>query len=90
MKKHNSKSSATEAATLVNRVKESNARIVGAITVLQNSEGGRIVLHQVREITTGVAQGLDSEGQRALLALVTEFCENDRRGFLPYHTEGIL
>jgi hypothetical protein len=66
------------------KITESNENIRSAIEVLSGSHRGLKVLHALKEfLGTEAIQGLDAQGCGALRDLVTEFCDNHRRGFLP-------
>lgn len=64
------------------RLIQSNNSLCAALAVLNFNARGKQVLQQLRELASGPATGLDSQGQEAVLALIYEFCRNGRREFL--------
>lgn len=66
----------------IDRIAKSDVRISKAIKVLSESARGQNVMRDLRKLLSGEASGLDSQGQKALLALVAEFSKNQRRNFL--------
>lgn len=61
---------------------KSDRRIRAAIAVLDSSSRGQCVLRDLKVFLKGNASGLDSVGGKALLALMDEFVNGARRGFL--------
>jgi hypothetical protein len=67
---------------LIQKIEKSDRKILKAKRALQVSARGRILLQHLKG-TLHLASGLDSQGQKALLALVREFTVSQRRDFLP-------
>lgn len=65
------------------RIAKSDRRIKAATAYLRSTSRGQQTLKELKTfLLGGSAAGLDSEGQKALLALVEEFTKGQRREFI--------